>query len=85
MELTVRSASDTSSGQRVNFHVGYYDFPMIDNTRLSNDQRAAVVLNNFLPGVAADVSLVLFPGSYSSLKEHISIDEAVEKLRGLSN
>jgi hypothetical protein len=85
MELTVRNPSDPSSGQRVMFHVGYYDFPMIDNTRLSNDQRAAVVLNQFEPGVAADVSLVLFPGSYSSLKEHVSIDEVVEKLRGLNN
>jgi hypothetical protein len=85
MELNVRLAGDASSGQRVRFHVGYYDFPMIDNTRLSNDQRAAVVLNQFEPGVAADVSLVLFPGSYSSLKEHVSIDEVVEKLRGLKD
>lgn len=83
MELLVRATGDASSGQRVRFHVGYYDFPMIDNTRLSGDQRAAVVLNEFLPGAAADLTFVLFPGSYASLKEHVSIDVLVENLRGL--
>jgi hypothetical protein len=83
MELRVRATGDTSSGQKVRFHAGYYDFPMIDNTRLTGDQRAAVVLNEFLPGAAADLTLVLFPGSYASLKEHVSIDELVGKLRGI--
>jgi hypothetical protein len=85
MELRVRSTGDTSSGQKVRFLVGYYDFPMIDNTRLTGDQRAAVVLNEFLPGAAADLTVVLFPGSYASLKEHVSIDELVGKLRGIKN
>ena len=84
MELQVRAPGDSSSGQKVKFHVGYYDFPMIDNTRLSKDQRAAVVMNEFLPDAAADLTLVLFPGSYSSLKERVSIDEVVEKLRVLN-
>jgi hypothetical protein len=84
VELQVRVPGD-SSGQTVKFHVGFYDFPMIDNTRLSKDQRAAVVLNGFLPDAAADLTLVLFPGSYSSLKERVSIDEVVEKLRVLNS
>jgi len=85
MELRVRSTGDSSSGQKVAFHVGYYDFPMIDNTRLTKDQRAAVVLNAFEPGAAADLTVVIFPGSYASLKEHVSIDELVGKLRGINN
>jgi hypothetical protein len=85
MELRVRLTADSSSGQKVRFHVGYYDFPMIDNTRLTGDQRAAVVLNEFLPGAAADLTVVLFPGSYASLKEHVSIDDLVGKLRGINN
>jgi len=32
----------------------------------------------------ADLTLVYFPGSYASLKERVSYDEVVEKLRGLS-
>ena len=55
---------------------------MIDNTRLSKDQRAAVVVNQ-LNEAGADLTLVYFPGSYASLKEKVSYDEVVEKLRML--
>ena len=82
IELGVRTPKEPSSVQRRTFHVGYYDFPMIDNTRLSNDQRAAVVLNQINEG-GADITLVYFPGSYASLKEKVSYDEVVEKLRAM--
>src|SRR5215467_2756721 len=45
IELGVRTTQESSNVQRRTFQVGFYDFPMIDNTRLSGDQRAAVVLN----------------------------------------
>jgi hypothetical protein len=83
MELGVRTPKESALVRRLTFHVGYYDFPMIDNTRLSRDQRAAVVLNQLNEG-GADLTLVYFPGSYASLKERVSYDEVVEKLRGLS-
>ena len=83
VELGVRTSRDPSNVQRRIFHVGYYDFPMIDNTRLSNDQRAAVVLNQANEG-GADLTIVYFPGSYASLKEKVSYDEVMEKLRGLN-
>ena len=43
--------------------VGFYDFPMIDNTRLSEDQRCAVVLDNFCEDAecTAEITLVYFP------------------------
>jgi len=69
---------DTSA---VEFRVGYFDFPMIDNTRLTHDQRAAVVLNAFEDG-SADVTLAYFPGSYASLKEKPYYQEVVQKLMG---
>jgi hypothetical protein len=80
IELGVRTPRESSNVQRRTFVVGFYDFPMIDNTRLSNDQRAAVVLNQINEG-GADLTLVYFPGSYASLKEKVSYDEVVEKLR----
>jgi hypothetical protein len=80
IELGVRTPQESSNVQRRTFNVGYYDFPMIDNTRLSRDQRAAVVLNQINEG-GADLTLVYFPGSYASLKEKVSYDEVVEKLR----
>lgn len=83
MELGVRTPKESPIVRRLAFHVSYFDFPMIDNTRLSRDQRAAVVLNEVGDG-SADLTLVYFPGSYASLKEKVSYDEVVEKLRVLS-
>ncbi len=67
---------DTNSAE---FWVGYFDFPMIDNTRLPHDQRAALVLNAFEDG-AADVTLAFFPGSYASLKDKASYQEVLQNL-----
>jgi hypothetical protein len=84
LEMGIRTPKDSSGVQRRTFHVGYYDFPMIDNTRLSWDQRAAIVLNQMNEG-SADLTLVYFPGSYASLREKVSYDEVVEKLRLINN
>lgn len=70
------SENETSAAE---FWVGYFDFPMIDNTRLPHDQRAAVVLNAFEEG-AADITLAYFPGSYASLKEKASYQEVFQNL-----
>jgi hypothetical protein len=69
---------DTSAAE---FRVGFFDFPMIDNTRLPHDQRVAVVLNAF-EDESADVTLAYFPGSYASLKEKPYYQEVVQKLMG---
>ena len=45
MRLDIRTAADTAGAAETNsaeFWTGYFDFPMIDNTRLPHDQRAAV-------------------------------------------
>jgi hypothetical protein len=52
---------------------------MIDNTRLSHDQRCSVVLNAF-EGELADITLAYFPGSYASLKEKPYYQEVVQNL-----
>jgi hypothetical protein len=83
MELGVRTPKESPIVRRLTFHVGYFDFPMIDNTRLSRDQRCAVALDQFSDS-SAELTLVYFPGSYASLKEKVSYDEVVEKLRVLS-
>jgi hypothetical protein len=61
------------------FWVGFFDFPMIDNTRLPHDQRAAVILNAFEDGIA-DITLAYFPGSYASLKEKPFYGEVIQNL-----
>lgn len=61
------------------FWVGFYDFPFIDNTRLSSDQRCAIVLTAFGESTA-DITVVYFPGSYASLKEKPYYQEVVQNL-----
>jgi hypothetical protein len=61
------------------FGVSYFDFPMIDNTRLVGGQRCSVVLNS-ISDQSADITLVLFPGSYASLKEKPYYNEVIESV-----
>jgi hypothetical protein len=62
------------------FTVSYFDFPMIDNTRLTGGDRCAIVLNSF-SGYSADITVVLFPGAYASLKEKPYYSEVLESVR----
>jgi hypothetical protein len=68
----------------VEFSVGYFDFPMIDNTRLPHDQRLAVVLNT-IEDSSADITLAYFPGSYASLKDKASLEEIIQNLMRTNN
>ena len=61
------------------FRVGFFDFPIIDNTRLSKGQRVAIVLRRWESG-SAELALVYFPGSRASLKEKPYYDEVVHEL-----
>jgi hypothetical protein len=82
IRLEIKTPKDSGAGTETSsadFWVGYFDFPMIDNTRLTHDQRAAVILNSF-EDAAADITLAYFPGSYSSLKEKASYQEVFQNL-----
>ncbi len=82
IRMEIKTPKDTVGNvesNSVEFWVGYFDFPMIDNTRLGHDQRCAVVLNAFENG-GADITLVYFPGSYASLKEKPYYQEVVQNL-----
>ena len=84
--LELRVTVRTGEGGRVEttsteFWLDYFDFPMIDNTRLPHDQRFAVVLNNFdAAGGSADITLAFFPGKYTGLREKPYYDEVLTKL-----
>ena len=72
--------SQLSAGRyAVEFDVGFFSTPMIDNTRLSNDQRVAVVLTD-MNSAGASLSLVYFPGSRASLREKPYYEELLKKL-----
>ena len=67
----------------VDFDVGFFTTPMIDNTRLSNDQRVAVVLTD-MNQAGASLSLMYFPGSRASLREKPYYEEILRKLADTS-
>ncbi|MCI0505313.1 MAG: hypothetical protein L0Z73_04320 [Gammaproteobacteria bacterium] len=62
------------------FKVGFFDFPMIDNTRLSHSQRVGIALTRWTD-YGAELALVYFPGSRASLKEKPYYDEVIEHLQ----
>src|SRR5262249_54116612 len=67
------------------FRVGFFDFPMIDNFRLSLGQRCAIVMRDFDPGSAeelgsASISVIFFPADRASLKEKLFYDEVIHNL-----
>jgi len=63
------------------FNIDFFEFPMIDNTRLINDKRCAVVLRDFdSVNHFIEIDLIYFPGSHSSLKERPYYDDIVAKL-----
>jgi hypothetical protein len=61
------------------FTVDFFDFPMIDNSRLPDGHRCAVVLLSFEPS-SARVGLLYFPGSRASLKDKPFYDEIIDDL-----
>jgi len=62
-----------------NFIVGLFDFPMIDNTRLSGSERSAVSLTALNPNVVS-LTLAYFPASRASLKDKPYYDEVIRDL-----
>jgi hypothetical protein len=62
------------------FTIDYFQFPMIDNTRLSNDMRCAIVMRDFDFPNYIQVDILYFPGSHSSLNEKPYYDDVMKKL-----
>ncbi len=65
------------------FTVSFFDFPMIDNLRIAGGQRCALVLTNFSDH-SAELTAVLFPGAYASLKEKPYYNEVIQSVLSAS-
>ncbi|MGA1794885.1 MAG: hypothetical protein ACMUIL_03400 [bacterium] len=70
---------DIEESVTASFWVGFFDFPMIDNTRLSYDQRCAITLDGW-EDATINISLVYYPGTYASLKEKPYYFEVIQSL-----
>ena len=82
LRLEVKAPQDSSgrSDTRAVFDVGFYDFPMIDSTRLANGLRCAVNLEAFTKE-SAEIVTTCYPGEYASLKDRPYYDEVILKLQ----
>ena len=81
LKICTRVGSSEDKCAQPAFAVDFFEFPMIDNTRLINDKRCAVVMRDFDPANKfIELDLIFFPGSHSSLKERPYYDDIVSKL-----
>lgn len=80
VRLNVAEADSEKAIVDVNFWVGFFDFPMIDNVRISGSQGVAVVLRNWVKGQSAEVALVYFSESSAGQKETPYYDEVLNEL-----
>jgi hypothetical protein len=63
------------------FVVGFFTFPLVDNTHLSDAQRCAIILNEVHTKEGfAKATLAYFPASRASLKDKPYYDEVMEEL-----
>jgi hypothetical protein len=61
------------------FWVGLFDFPMIDNTHLTQSERCAVALTQ-MTDYDLNIALAYFPGSRASLKDKPYYDDLMHDL-----
>jgi len=80
LRLEVRGLEPAQTFVDASFWVSYFDLPMLDNTRLPNRQRVAVVLRQF-DADSAQLMVVYFPESRASLKEKPYFDDLIEDMR----
>ncbi|MGA1869843.1 MAG: hypothetical protein ACMUJM_15015 [bacterium] len=84
INLEVRKYKESTSHEvdetvKASFWIGTFDFPMIDNTRLSHNQRCALVVNGWEKSTV-NISLIYYPGCYASLKEKPYYLEVIQNL-----
>jgi len=83
--ITGCDSNDPDTVERT-FTLDYFNFPTIDNTRLPNNDRFAVVLADFpFKGgpedcTPLDIHVVLFPYEYASLRDRPTMRESLQML-----
>jgi hypothetical protein len=65
------------------FQLDFFNFPMVDNARLSHNQRFSLVMEDFsIDDFASSIemSAIIFPAEYASVKDRPGMKEALELL-----
>ena len=73
----------------VEFEIGYYDLPFIDNTKLFNSTRFAITFKGIVTDSAgkkaARIKTMFFPESYMSSRDRPFLDEMLQHLKAQKN
>lgn len=62
------------------FSMDFFNFPLIDNTRLSNNHRSALIIEDFDHNTI-ELKGVLFPGSLASQRDKLFLNDAINELK----
>ncbi len=65
---------------KANFSMDFFNFPLIDNTRLSNNHRFALIMEDF-DHKTVELKGVLFPGSFASHRDKPFLNDAINELK----
>lgn len=79
--------SDTGSPIVVadrSFNMDFFNFPLIDNTRLSHNHRFALIIEHFDYNTI-ELKGVLFPGSFASQRDKPFLNDAINELKANKN
>lgn len=63
-----------------NFNMDFFNFPLIDNTRLSHNHRFALIIEEF-DHKTIELKGVLFPGVFASQRDKPFLNEAINELK----
>lgn len=75
----VQDDDDDEAIVKRDFALDFFNFPKIDNTRLTNNQRFALVMESYDQEVGIiGLAAVIFPSEYASLSERPGMKEAVK-------
>jgi hypothetical protein len=89
-QVQIRLFKDDPEKPEINrsFRLDYFNFPMVDNTRLSDNHRFAIIMDQFeLKGSQPhiDITGVVFPSEYASLRDKPGMKEARTLLESALN
>lgn len=79
VELEIQKADQFRTIEQ-RFKLDFYNFPMVDNTRLSDDQRFTLIMTKF-EDKGIHFSAIVFPGKYSSQRDKPFLDDVISRLQ----
>ena len=80
VDIEIQTGNEPLPVER-SFDLNYFNFPMVDNTRLSLDQRFALILTDF-GDKHLTVTAISFPGKYSGQRDKPFLDDVIHRLQG---